>query len=232
MLSEICDKLSCAPVHHLGKTLILFRQLPGNIKPAALAALEPERPAKRRASEPHTPKKLAAEGKTLSKRPARRADRTKPRPSRRASRPASSTRTASPCARAPARHPAAPTRFRAARAARSACAPEPAAAPAAARRQALSPEQAKPSGAAPVCAGLPPPGLFRLGTAPRRSSPGRSAIQHRGRVGRGTRGNKNGRITRPIHHKRSACYRGLPMNVKFNLWCFDGLQLNGQLRQM
>ena len=44
MLSEICDKLSCAPVHHLGKTLILFRQLPGNIKPAALAALEPERP--------------------------------------------------------------------------------------------------------------------------------------------------------------------------------------------
>ena len=66
MLSEICDKLSCAPVHHLGKTLILFRQLPGNIKPAALAALEPERPAKRRASEPHTPKKLAAEGKTLS----------------------------------------------------------------------------------------------------------------------------------------------------------------------
>ena len=70
MLSEICDKLSCAPVHHLGKTLILFRQLPGNIKPAALAALEPERPAKRRASEPHTPKKLAAEGKTLSKRRA------------------------------------------------------------------------------------------------------------------------------------------------------------------
>ena len=76
MLSEICDKLSCAPVHHLGKTLILFRQLPGNIKPAALAALEPERPAKRRASEPHTPKKLAAEGKTLSSAGARPTGRS------------------------------------------------------------------------------------------------------------------------------------------------------------
>ena len=71
MLSTICDTLSCAPVHHLGKTLILFRPLAGNVKPPVLAALEPERPAKRRASEPHTPKKLAAEGKTLAKRPRR-----------------------------------------------------------------------------------------------------------------------------------------------------------------
>ena len=85
MLSEICDKLSCAPVHHLGKTLILFRQLPGNIKPAALAALEPERPAKRRASEPHTPKKLAAEGKTLSS--ARRAGPTGRSPGQAGARP-------------------------------------------------------------------------------------------------------------------------------------------------
>ena len=172
MLSEICDKLSCAPVHHLGKTLILFRQLPGNIKPAALAALEPERPAKRRASEPHTPKKLAAEGKTLSKRPARRADPTKPRPSRRASRPASSTRTASPCARAPARHPAAPTRFRAARAARSACAPEPAAAPAAARRPSAESGTSKTIRRSACLRRDCPARAFRLGTAPRRSSPG------------------------------------------------------------
>ena len=171
MLSEICDKLSCAPVHHLGKTLILFRQLPGNIKPAALAALEPERPAKRRASEPHTPKKLAAEGKTLSKRRRAGPTRTKPRPSRRASRPASSTRTASPCARAPARHPAAPTRFRA-RAARSACAPEPAAAPAAARRPSAESGTSKTIRRSACLRRDCPPGAFRLGTAPRRSSPG------------------------------------------------------------
>lgn len=83
MLSTICDTLSCAPVHHLGKTLILFRPLAGNIKPAALAAMEPERPvsAKRRASEPHTPKKLAAEGKTLAKRP-RRSETEEPKPAK------------------------------------------------------------------------------------------------------------------------------------------------------
>lgn len=79
MLATICDTLSCAPVHHLGKTLILFRPLAGNIKPPVLAALEPERPAKRRASEPHTPKKLAAEGKTLAKRP-RRSETEEPKP--------------------------------------------------------------------------------------------------------------------------------------------------------
>ena len=131
MLSEICDKLSCAPVHHLGKTLILFRQLPGNIKPAALAALEPERPAKRRASEPHTPKKLAAEGKTLSA-PARRADRTKP--GQAGARPGRAQQERQ--AHAP-EHPQGIRQRHAiprARAARSACAPEPAAAPAAARR--------------------------------------------------------------------------------------------------
>ncbi|MYZ45469.1 YhbY family RNA-binding protein [Schauerella aestuarii] len=67
MLQTICDKLSCAAVHHLGKMLILYR--PGSTK--AVPGVEPETPAaaaKRRASEPHTPKKLAAEGKTLEKR--------------------------------------------------------------------------------------------------------------------------------------------------------------------
>ncbi|WP_313620839.1 YhbY family RNA-binding protein [Achromobacter sp.] len=81
MLATICDTLSCAPVHHLGKTLILFRPLAGNIKPAALAAQEPERPAKRRASEPYTPKKLAAEGKSVSKRP-RRTETEEPKPAK------------------------------------------------------------------------------------------------------------------------------------------------------
>jgi RNA-binding protein len=81
MLSTICDTLSCAPVHHLGKTLILFRPLAGNVKPAALAAMEPVAPAKRRASEPYTPKKLAAEGKSLAKRP-RRSESEEPKPAK------------------------------------------------------------------------------------------------------------------------------------------------------
>ena len=74
---QICDALSCAPVHHLGKMLILFR--PGQKRAYAEAMGEKASPAastKRKASEPHTPKKLAAQGKTLSK-PARRA---KPEP--------------------------------------------------------------------------------------------------------------------------------------------------------
>jgi len=81
MLATICETLSCAPVHHLGKTLILFRPLPGNIKPAALVTQEPEAPAKRRASEPYTPKKLAAEGRTLAKRP-RRSESEEPAPAK------------------------------------------------------------------------------------------------------------------------------------------------------
>jgi len=63
MLATICDTLSCAAVHHLGKILILFRPLPGNVAPAA----DEGTPARRKPSEPHTPKKMAAEGKTLSK---------------------------------------------------------------------------------------------------------------------------------------------------------------------
>src|SRR5690606_16146179 len=67
LLASICDSLSCAPVHHLGKVLILFRPLPGNVT----VAPDERTPGRRKPSEPHTPKKLAAEGKTLSKsRPA------------------------------------------------------------------------------------------------------------------------------------------------------------------
>ena len=164
MLSEICDKLSCAPVHHLGKTLILFRQLPGNIKPAALAALEPNvppsaAPPSRIRPEARRRRQDAVQAPGAPGRPDE-APAGGARP-----RPASSTRTASPCARAPARHPAAPTRFRAARAALQPARRSPQRHQPPLVVQALSPEQAKPSGAAPVCAGLPPPGAFRLGTA-------------------------------------------------------------------
>lgn len=71
MYDQICDALACAPVHHLGKMLILFR--PGKKQAYAEAMGEKSSPStsKRKASEPHTPKKLAAQGKTLAK-PSRR----------------------------------------------------------------------------------------------------------------------------------------------------------------
>lgn len=69
MLTTICDTLSCAAVHHLGKMLILYRfgSKGTYLKPATQESAKP----KRKASEPHTPKKLAAEGKKLE-RPSRR----------------------------------------------------------------------------------------------------------------------------------------------------------------
>ncbi len=69
MLAAICDALSCAPVHHLGKMLILFRsgEQSTYLKPPA----EPRSPAVRKPTEPHTPKKLAAHGKKVEK-PTRR----------------------------------------------------------------------------------------------------------------------------------------------------------------
>lgn len=69
MLGLICDKLSCAAVHHLGKMLILFRH--GAKGTYLKTTPEPTSPAKRKPSEPHTPKKLAAEGKKVEK-PTRR----------------------------------------------------------------------------------------------------------------------------------------------------------------
>ena len=71
LLVTICDTLSCASIHHLGKTLILFR--PGEQS----SYLAPPKPVstKRKANEPHTPKKMAANGKKLTK-PSRRANRS------------------------------------------------------------------------------------------------------------------------------------------------------------
>ena len=79
MYEQICDALVCAPVHHLGKMLILFR--PGK-KQAYAETLGEKTPAstapKRKASEPHTPKKLAALGKTLTKPSRRTKDDSQP----------------------------------------------------------------------------------------------------------------------------------------------------------
>jgi RNA-binding protein len=68
LLATICETLSCAAVHHLGKMLILYRY---GSKGTYLKTESNSDSPKRKASEPHTPKKLAAEGKKLEK-PSRR----------------------------------------------------------------------------------------------------------------------------------------------------------------
>lgn len=104
LLATICDTLSCAAVHHLGKMLILYRY---GSKGTYLKSETAPVSNKRKASEPHTPKKLAAAGKKLDK-PSRRtraerdeeveADRPRvfssDRPTRPSTRPASGKDTA------------------------------------------------------------------------------------------------------------------------------------------
>jgi RNA-binding protein len=75
MLEAICDALSCAPVHHLGKTLIIYRPEPGAQAAPAKAAPEPATRAQRKPSQPHTPKKQAAAGQTRT-RSAEKAERS------------------------------------------------------------------------------------------------------------------------------------------------------------
>ncbi|CAM5218109.1 RNA-binding protein OS=Castellaniella defragrans OX=75697 GN=HNR28_002960 PE=4 SV=1 [Castellaniella defragrans] len=78
MLADICEALSCAAVHHLGKTLIIYRPRPG-AQPANEA--EPPTRAVRRKSEPYVPKKLAAQGqdaKPVAKRKAARGPKVEP----------------------------------------------------------------------------------------------------------------------------------------------------------
>lgn len=106
--TTICESLDCAPVHLLGKVLVLYRpteadpnarKLLGDNAPRGAAALGLQ---PRKADEPHVPKKLAAEGKpapTRSKRtvrvereqaPATARERylgTSSRPSRSSARP-------------------------------------------------------------------------------------------------------------------------------------------------
>ncbi|MEI2417512.1 YhbY family RNA-binding protein [Orrella sp. JC864] len=70
MLAGICDALSCAAVHHLGKMLILYRPTAQELETRA----QPQtRALRKKASDPHVPKKQAAAGRTAPKRPARAA---------------------------------------------------------------------------------------------------------------------------------------------------------------
>lgn len=66
LLETICQSLSCAPIHHLGKTLIIYRPDPQ----AAPAGPDPANNtrAQRKPSEPYTPKKQAAQGITRTRR--------------------------------------------------------------------------------------------------------------------------------------------------------------------
>ena len=71
MLETICDTLSCANIHHLGKTLIIYRPDP-EARSSVLASLEAPKEAPTRAvrkpSEPYTPKKAAASGQMKTRR--------------------------------------------------------------------------------------------------------------------------------------------------------------------
>ena len=71
MLETICESLSCAPVHHLGKTLVIYR--PDLAAQKAQTEANNATRAVRKPSEPHTPKKQAAEGVTRT----RRSEKTK-----------------------------------------------------------------------------------------------------------------------------------------------------------
>lgn len=75
MLETICDTLDCATVHHLGKTLIIYRPNPDAQASVLAAPKEEPTRAVRKPAEPYTPKKLAATGQTITRRDekARRA---------------------------------------------------------------------------------------------------------------------------------------------------------------
>lgn len=85
--TTICEQLGCAPVHHLGKVLVLYRptegdplarKLLGDMAPTSVAALGVQ---PRKADEPHVPKKLAADGKPAPARRRVERDEERPRPS-------------------------------------------------------------------------------------------------------------------------------------------------------
>ncbi|MBK1779627.1 YhbY family RNA-binding protein [Advenella sp. WQ 585] len=64
MLNHICDTLSCANIHHLGKTLILYRHGSSN-RTFEENEAEQQQPSYRKPSDPYTPKKMAAAGKSI-----------------------------------------------------------------------------------------------------------------------------------------------------------------------
>ncbi|MFO7747028.1 MAG: YhbY family RNA-binding protein [Orrella sp.] len=67
MMLTIAEQLDCSPVHHLGKTLIVYRQGKKAAYLEQTGAIDPT--VKRKPTEPHTPKKMAALGKKVTKRP-------------------------------------------------------------------------------------------------------------------------------------------------------------------
>jgi len=69
ILIKICEHAGCVPVHHLGKTLIVYRQGSKGAYATHTGQAKPAAPVKRKSSEPHTPKKMAALGKKITKRP-------------------------------------------------------------------------------------------------------------------------------------------------------------------
>ncbi len=68
ILNKICDELSCANIHHLGKTLILYRPGKTVIETETYDEFAPKNQrSHRQAGEAYTPKRLAAEGKKLQR---------------------------------------------------------------------------------------------------------------------------------------------------------------------
>jgi len=91
MLETICETLSCANVHHLGKTLIIYRPDPEARSSVLAPRQEAPTRAVRKPSEPYTPKKLAATGVTKTRRSEKAlkaSTREEDAPARSASRPA------------------------------------------------------------------------------------------------------------------------------------------------
>ncbi|QEI05557.1 hypothetical protein FXN63_06660 [Pigmentiphaga aceris] len=73
LLNAICEAVSCAPVHHLGKIFILFRPTEADPQGKDLLAGRPAVPdpdfkGARNPNEAHVPKKLAAVGKPAPER--------------------------------------------------------------------------------------------------------------------------------------------------------------------
>ena len=67
MLEQLCTELGCALVHHLGKTLIVYRPGKKGLYAEASGIAPPIVPTpKRKANEPHTPKRQAALGKKVT----------------------------------------------------------------------------------------------------------------------------------------------------------------------
>ncbi|NYT38576.1 YhbY family RNA-binding protein [Allopusillimonas soli] len=74
MIDRICDALSCALVHHLGKTLILYR--PDLEAERKKHEAEYATRALRKPSEPYVPKKQASQGAGSARKAADKAART------------------------------------------------------------------------------------------------------------------------------------------------------------